>query len=441
MTTQTKPNVLIFGTLNLLAGPLMEHLIPPSPAEPLVGHIRIIDKYSINPPTTFVSKSIRSALENHKDLVEYRQENVTNPDVVTACFNDPSPNGHPYSHVFDLTGDLNYEHPVAAHIAHTLAPAVIIARCSAAQLARSPGSIKAHIRMIPPFYEQIDDNTRYKEDDEKGWRFDVDKGAIRALVWHETIRAVGAIEGLPLVMLKFGIPYGDNMVGFEITSLILLGLVYQRTGKEMKILWSPNLPKNTINTRDFVGLMWAAAEWTSTRSRDEANAVAGVPIHPSNDPSLMTSPPPSQYLIPASVGAVVVPIFNAVDESDSTQQSLAAVISEVFGVKVGFYTGLPGLLAGWGMRDVTEDVNETHMEEWSKIIANSFPPVPQTPLSPYMSVYQLEEHGCALDSEKTRKILQYKFKYPHFSKDSVQGFIEWCKKEEIWPLMNASASK
>ncbi|KIM22643.1 hypothetical protein M408DRAFT_322703 [Serendipita vermifera MAFF 305830] len=441
LTISPNRTLALLGALNFVTGLLVEHLIPPAPAEPLVSHIRITDKYSINPPTTFVSKSIRSALENHKDLVEYRQGNVANADVVAACFNDPAPNGHLYSYVFDLTGDFNYEHPAAAHMTHTLAPAVTIARCSAAQLARFPGSVKAHLRNIPPFYEQIDGNKRYKENDEKGWQFDVGKGAVRALVWHETIRAVGAIEGLPLVMLKFGLPYGDNMVGFEVTSLILLGLVYQTTGRDMKLLWSPNLPKNTINMRDFVGLMWAAAEWISTKSREEANVLAGVPIYPSNDPSLMTSPPPSPYLVPASTGPIIVPVFNAVDESDSTQRSQAAVISEVFGVKVGFYTGLPGLLAGWGMRDVTEDVNETHMEEWSKIIANSSPPVLRTPLSPYMPLYQLEEHGCALDGEKTRKILQYKFKYPHFNKDSVQGFINWCTQEGIWPVTNASASK
>lgn len=42
------------------------------------------------------------------------------------------------------------------------------------------------------------------------------------------------------------------------------------------------------------------------------------------------------------------------DESDSTQKSISAVISEVFGIKVEFYNGLAGLLAGWKMRDVTE---------------------------------------------------------------------------------------
>jgi hypothetical protein len=136
------------------------------------------------------------------------------------CYTDPSPNGRLYNIVIDVVGDFSYEHPAGAQIAHTLAPAVIIARCSAAQLAQFPGSIKAHIRNIPPFYEHIDPKRRYKEDDQKGWQFDVGKGAVRALWWHETIRAVGNVKDLPLVMLKFGLPYGRGMLSFEGKSII-----------------------------------------------------------------------------------------------------------------------------------------------------------------------------------------------------------------------------
>jgi hypothetical protein len=103
MSTQHKPNVLIFGKhrpsvrprrcsnsgvayalssctggLNSIVGPLIDHLIPPAPAEPLVGHIRITDKFSIHPATTYIPKSVSNALEQRKNLVEYRQGNVTN---------------------------------------------------------------------------------------------------------------------------------------------------------------------------------------------------------------------------------------------------------------------------------------------------------------------------------------------------------------------------
>jgi hypothetical protein len=66
------------GGLDSIVGSLLDHLIPPAPAEPLVSHIRITDKFTINPPTTYITKRVRKAFEERSDLVEYRQGNVTN---------------------------------------------------------------------------------------------------------------------------------------------------------------------------------------------------------------------------------------------------------------------------------------------------------------------------------------------------------------------------
>lgn len=56
----------------------------------------------------------------------------------------------------------------------------------------------------------------------------------------------------------------------------------------------------------------------------------------------------------ASAGSVLVPVFNAVDESDATQRSLVEVIGRVFGVKVGFQGLLKAFLAGLKLEQVTE---------------------------------------------------------------------------------------
>lgn len=44
------------------------------------------------------------------------------------------------------------------------------------------------------------------------------------------------------------------------------------------------------------------------------------------------------------------------------------------------------------------------MEAWYEIITNSNPPVPNTPLSPFLPISIVEEHGYALDGEKMRKV-------------------------------------
>jgi hypothetical protein len=46
-----------------------------------------------------------------------------------------------------------------------------------------------------------------------------------------------------------------------VAGLILLGLVYKHLDEEMKLLWSPDLPKNSINMADMAGIVWAAAKY------------------------------------------------------------------------------------------------------------------------------------------------------------------------------------
>jgi hypothetical protein len=58
---------------------LVQYLLPPLPAEPLVGFIRFVDKYSINPPTTYVPNDFLKLMDERKRVLEYRQANLTNP--------------------------------------------------------------------------------------------------------------------------------------------------------------------------------------------------------------------------------------------------------------------------------------------------------------------------------------------------------------------------
>lgn len=77
-------------------------------------------------------------------------------------------------------------------------------------MARFPGSIKAHIRIAAPFYEQKK-TKRYAETDPDGWKA---KG-MRCVWWHEMLRAIGSIEGLPLVVIRPGLVYGEGFYKFE----------------------------------------------------------------------------------------------------------------------------------------------------------------------------------------------------------------------------------
>jgi len=163
--------------------------------------------------------------------------------------------------------------------------------------------------------------------------------------------------------------------------------------------------------------------------RATANSIAGVSIPPSGDKDVKSVPEAVQK----EAGGVTAPVFHITDDSDSTQESTSKIISNVFGIKSAFQGSLANQLAKMKFSDIVEDVNEVHMEEWTKIIINANPPVPSTPLTPYAQPYQLEKHGSALDNEKIKKILGYKLKYPTFNEDTVKQSIEIFRQEGIWP--------
>ncbi|KIM22633.1 hypothetical protein M408DRAFT_282148 [Serendipita vermifera MAFF 305830] len=423
----TKPNVLVFGGLTLLAPILTQQLIPPLPAEPLVSHIRIVDKFLVNPPTTRIPKAFIKTLQARSDLVEYRQANLTTASVVSKCFMDPAPNGLPYTHIIDCTGESFPGHESEVYIKNTFNIALLIARTSAAQMARVPGSIKAHIRIVVPWYKHPIIEKRYKETDPEGWQPKNLPGAW----WHESLRAVGSIKGLPFVVVRCGSIYGESFWTTEAITIALLALIYKHMGREMKLLWSPNQPKTCINNYDFVGIIWKAAEWISTMSREEANAIAGAPFPPSYDDSVTSENCPDAIL--ASAGSVTIPCFNAVDETNATQASLSAVISRMFGIEIGFLGSSAGALEGKMLEEAIKEANEVHLVAWSEIIMKANPPVPDTPLMPYLPPSLVTEDGCGMDGERVKNILKYNFRYPRFDERAIRDYINWCRNEGIWP--------
>lgn len=425
-----RPNVLVFGGLDFIVQALAQHLIPPLPAAPLVSHIRVVDKYIVNPPTTLISREFLGLLRDRGDIIEYRQGNLTNPAVVSKSFTDPAPNGLPYSYIIDATGDVIPGRPPEIYAQTTFNVSLFIARASAAQLSQIPGSIKAHIRSTAPFYEHLDPKKRYKEDDPEGWK----PRDMRGIWWHETIRAIGSIPGLPLVVLRAGLLYGESYGRWETPGFILLGLVYKHLGEDMRLLWSPGLPKSSINVYDLAGSIWKAAEWISAKTRKEADELAGAPIPPSYDPSVTSSISPD--IVPPSAGSVVVPVFNIVDEGDTTQGQIGTVLSEVFGINVRFQELSDEIFSGMKLNEIVQEANIVHLEAWGEILARSNPPVPNTPLSPYMPLGFVEEHGYGIDGEKARKILGYRHRYAQMDVQAIRDYINWCRREGVWPETN-----
>ncbi|KZT26497.1 hypothetical protein NEOLEDRAFT_1177498 [Neolentinus lepideus HHB14362 ss-1] len=419
--TSSKPTAIIFGGVNTFSRALAQFLIPLD-GEPLVSHLRIVDKYSVAPATCYLGAEFPKVLE--KPEVEYRQANLTVPSIVEGCFN-PLEGQEPFSYVFDLTGEARNDRPEEVQIANTFN----IARHIGLEAAKR--NIKAYVRIHIPCYNTAEKGGQTEKDDIKP----IAPGGIW---WHETLRALASIPDLNLVILRVGYVYGPYIDYGLFTAAICVAACYGYTKQPMKSMHSPGKHAfNTAHIDDVVGAAWGCAEWMSKLGRQEADTVAGEPLLFHNDKSK----------IKALEGACapdakpVAPVFNLVDDSNHTFMSWLGVPTSLFGTTIEHFDLFTRAMAKINMDELAEDINEDHVGTWTEMITTSKPPVPNTPLSPYIHpqvVGLFEKQSIGLDNSKIKKTVGYTLKRPTYGIDELKEVIEKWKAEQNWPILDES---
>ncbi|GJJ11992.1 hypothetical protein Clacol_006230 [Clathrus columnatus] len=410
----SKPSVLILGGLTTAARALGQFLVPDD-AEALVSHVRFVDKYSVAPPTTYLGPRFTALLKN--SIVDYQQANLTKEGPVQKCF-DPPEGIQPFSYIFDLTGQVHISRTsVDLHIEQTATPAFFIGREAAKR------GVKAYVRITPPYYQTALEKTAHQESD-------VIKPSEPVGTWyHEALRILANFPDLNLVIIRHGLIYGPWVVSGIVTPLMLLGLVYKELDEEFKSLWSPYVRFNTIHVDDVAAACWTAAEWMAKTGRAEANKVAGENIYFANDKNKVAN----VQGVPDPKIELTAPLFNLIDDTDTTLQTFGSVLTQVFGIKTGFHGLLHNTLAQMKTEEALEEINETHIEAWTRILAKANPPLQRTPLNPYMEAYMLEKRSFAYNGAKIKKILNFQLKYPTFGPDTIKGVIDSFKEDGVWP--------
>jgi len=409
-----KRNAIIFGGLNTCSRALAAYLVPPD-GEPLVQNLRIVDKYSVSPPTTYLGAEFPNVLK--KPNVEYRQANLTVPATVAACF-EPPEGQEPYSYVFDLTGEIQWDRPEKVQINNTLR----VARYIALEAARR--GVGAYVRLQPPFYECKEKGTH----DEKE---DVKPDGVLGTWWHETLRTLGAIEGLNLVIVRKALIYGPYVDYGPIMSYITMAAVYGYLKQPVKGLWSPGKhPTHTVHVDDVAGALWACAEWmVSVGGRAKADEIAGEEIPFKNDKSKAAE----VEEMAAPDQKIVAPLFNLEDDGQLTLAELGNRVATVFGTKFEFFNFMINTMAKFKLEDVVEDINEEHVSTWTTMITESNPPIPNTHFTAYTDIYNLKRHCVAFNADKLKRIVGYQLKRPQLDEASVREVIEMLKAEGSWP--------
>ncbi|KAJ8519898.1 hypothetical protein ONZ45_g3222 [Pleurotus djamor] len=403
------------GGLNTYARALAAYLVPVE-GEALVSHMRVVDKYSVHPPTTYIGSEFPKVLE--KPGVEYQQRNLTVDAAVASAF-DPPEGQAAYDYVFDCTGEVRVDRTEVIQIKTTCNIARLIG------LEAAKRKVKAYVRLQLPFYETSSKNPS----DEKQ---DVKPVGTVGTWWHETLRILAAIPDLNLVILRCAFGYGPYTDFGSITSVMTVASVYGYMKKPMKSLWSPGKnPTNTIHVEDIAGGMWSCASWIAPLGREKANSLAGetIPFHNEKAKVIgvegMASPDAN----------LTAPLFNLADDSDSTLVSVGETVTSFFGTTFEFFNFLQSAAAKFKLEEMVEDINEHHVGGWTEMITQAKPPCPNTPLSAYMDHYALQKHTLSFDNSKIKTIVGYTLRHPQFNHDVVKDTIDKWKEEGSWPCL------
>lgn len=339
------------------------------------------------------------------------------------------PNGGNYDIVFDLTGEglLGHDLPNQLLLEKTSKLAGLLAEFAAER------QVKAYVRDTPPFWMTKPNGNVANDETELSKKSEIDTP--RAYYFYEAERAAANVEGLPLAILRSAKIYGPHQYFGALPHKIALGEVYVHIKEPMRLLWTGEIRRHALHSRDWCRAAWAAALWTAQRSRSDANQEAGVTltyVAPSDKRKIPEADNGTAVqTVCAKSKSPVAPVFNLADNDDLTHERIMAVISNVFGIETGFTNPLINAWARLNLTSVVDDANDKHAEAMLEIAAQQNPPLTYTPLTCYLGVEDLAPRAVALDSSKAQKVLGWT-PQEHFDEESVRELIESFRKAGAW---------
>nr|XP_018264932.1 uncharacterized protein I303_03114 [Kwoniella dejecticola CBS 10117]OBR87090.1 hypothetical protein I303_03114 [Kwoniella dejecticola CBS 10117] len=396
----------------------------------------LADRFSVNPPTTYLDKSFLSLLNAPGSKLEYKQVNLLNTAKHTELFTPPKEvDGIPLTEgfhiVFDLTGELGFDKPEILQISITYQTALSLAT-SASNLSTNLKP-KAYVRLTFPFYEQKSlpsSSAGHSETSE------LKPDGVRGRWWNEALRGIGQLD-LNFGVIRCAAWYGRGAYLGEIVPRLVVGHVYQYLKEEMKFLYNSDLRVNTVHSLDVSQSLYLLSLYLLSKSRPEilSESSAPIPFSFASSSSISETWKTIPTVIPENT-AVKVPLFNVVDENDSTQGSLAKIVAETWGIKFGFLnSAMASLVQQFAKNDFTEmveDVNEMHVEAWSKMLASSDPPIESSPITPFLDEHAFRKMSICLDGSKAKRILGFKAIHPKVQVEELREIVKGFQEDRLW---------
>lgn len=246
----------------------------------------------------------------------------------------------------------------------------------------------------------------------------------------EAEEALSKIPGLNLVILRLPHVYGDYDSGF-IAKALCLARVYQEQKGELKWLWTEDLRINTVHVEDVVRALWKAAEWRSENSTIPADAASPGSPKSLRRGSVISALSPSS---PDPCGpSPTTPVFNIVDHGNTSQGTLATIISQVFGIKTGFQGSLISQFARMHLDSVVDDLNEDILQPWADMRTKKGITRPG-PLSPFLEKELLKDADLSLNGGLFEKVVGFRYEREEgLTKAGVEEMLASYARMGWWP--------
>ncbi|XP_073952720.1 uncharacterized protein [Choristoneura fumiferana] len=301
----------------------------------LVSGIRAVDKTP--PQLAFLNPAHSKIFEDPR--VEYKSANLINP---TSCASALDPGDSPWALVLNCAGETRIGQTEAVY-----AEGICTLSSNVAKLCDQQG-----VRLVEISSGQMYSTEKpHKEDGP------VDPWTVEGRMKSRVEKELKSMESLNYTIIRPAIVYGigDRR---SLTPRLLLGAIYKHLNETMKLLWTADLKMNTVHVSDVCRAMWTLG------NRPDANRQ----------------------------------VYNVVDEGNSTQGSLAELVSDIFKINHDYYGTTISTLAKNDIASVAEEANDKHLSAWASICRAYS--LTHTPLEPGAGAELLLNKHLCLDGSK-----------------------------------------
>ncbi|EGD81082.1 hypothetical protein PTSG_11027 [Salpingoeca rosetta] len=348
------------------AGFIGRHLVVYLVENDLASEIRVADKAILQ--TSYLTPRQQAAF----DKVEFVQANLAKDAFVAKAF---AREAGPFDYVFNCAAMTKFGQDELVYQEN-----VVDLSCKCARKAAELGC-KRFVELSTAQVYAADKKPSDESAKLKPWT------AI-ATMKLKVEQELASIPNLDYVVARPAIVYGSSD-RLGLMPRLIVGAVYKHIGETMKLLWTEKLRINTVHVEDVAAALWTIA---TKGAKGE--------------------------------------VYNIADKADTTQGSLNEQLSQLFGIKTGFFGSMLSNVARLNMTAAVEESNEKHMQPWSDMCRDAG--ITNTPLSPYLDKELLYNNSLAVDGSKVESLgFEYKWQQPTL--EELRRIVEEAVEQKLFP--------